>query len=86
MLATFILDLKPNPDDVKPSATVGREIKPVLVETGTFVRQVVNEQSGLETVRWLPSSQGKAIFPAQQFRCIRRAAAAGSCPCPLFAG
>ena len=51
LLATFVPDLKPIPDDVKPSATIGREIKAVLVESGTFVRQVENEQSGLATFR-----------------------------------
>jgi len=47
LLAMFIPDLKPIPDDVKSSATTGREIKKVPVETGTFVRQVANEQSGI---------------------------------------
>jgi hypothetical protein len=84
--ARFVPDLKPIPDDVKPSATTGREIIEVLVESVTFVRQVANEQSSLAAVRWLPSSHGNAAFPEQQFRCIKRTAAPEACPCMLCAG
>ena len=84
--ATLVPDLKPTPDDPKPPATTGREIMEVLVESGTFVRQVANEQSILTAVRWLPSSHGNAAFPEQQFKRIKRTAAPEACPCPLFAG
>lgn len=85
MPARIVPELKPVPDDARPSATTGREIIEVLVEFGTFVRQVANEQSSLAAVRWLPSSHGNAAFPEQQFKRTKRNAAPEVCPCPLFA-
>jgi len=45
--AMLVPDFKPIPDAVKPSGTIGRAVKAVWVECGTFERQVENEQSGL---------------------------------------
>jgi hypothetical protein len=86
LLMMFVPDLKSIPDDMRPSASIRREIKKVLVGSGSFVRQVDNEQSGLGTFRWLPSSQGNAGFSEQQFRCIKRTAVPDSSWCALLAG
>lgn len=84
--AMLVPDFKPIPDAVKPSGTIGRAVKAVWFECGTFERQVENEQSGLWGVRWLASSHGNAVLPEQQFRCIRRTAAPEACSCLLLAG
>lgn len=86
MPATFVLNLRSIPGDVKPSAAIKREIRQLPAESRALVRQVASESSGLGAVRWFASLHGNEASPEQHFGCIRRTCAGEPCPCPLFAG